>query len=218
MVAHPDLYEQTRLEYDRLAPSYGRGEVDESLVQLFKKYLRPASRILDLGAGPGNYSRRFAALGHSVVALDNSPAMIEEIGRRGDTTRITPLCSDMRDLNFEEGHFDAVFASSSLIHLIEDDLPPVLASLHNCLTRHGCLLANFAISEKGLRFIRTGQHEFISNGRFFQHYPNDQTVLDYATGASFIIAERTRREVRPTLEDGTLGYIEWLNVVARPAK
>ena len=61
-----------------------------------------ALRILDLGCGPGFYTARFAALGHSCVGIDFSPASIEFA--RAEATEKGLRCEyqlkDMRGADF----------------------------------------------------------------------------------------------------------------------
>ncbi len=218
---HEDLYEQSRSAYDRIAHGYGLKDgfedIDEDLLNLFVKHLGASARILDLGCGPGQYARRFVAVGHWVVAVDNSAEMIAELGRRGAPEQLTAVCADMRKLDFPADSFDGIFASASLIHITEDELPAVLATLRRVLRSTGVMMANFAISDRGLRFERRSAKTYSSQGRFFQHFASADIVLSHLEAAGFSLVESTSRVVRPVLDDGTLGRIEWHNLVLRCA-
>lgn len=76
------LYNSSLAAYNRLAPTYGLKDgvevINEDLARSFVAMLPPHGRVLDLGCGPGQYSRYFASQGYDVEAVDNSPAMIEE--------------------------------------------------------------------------------------------------------------------------------------------
>jgi SAM-dependent methyltransferase len=50
--------------------------------------LRPADRVLDIGAGAGRYEPSLAAAAREVVALEPSPAMREQLQRRLDEERL----------------------------------------------------------------------------------------------------------------------------------
>ena len=130
------LYNSSLAAYNRLAPTYGLKDgvevINEDLARSFVAMLPPHGRVLDLGCGPGQYSRYFASQGYDVEAVDNSPAMIEELHRRGASTKITARCLDMRQLDYNNS-FAGVFALASLIHLRQEDLPTVLASIRAAL-------------------------------------------------------------------------------------
>lgn len=73
----------------------------------------PGASILELGSGAGRVTHPLVALGHPVVAVDESPEMLAHV--RGTETvqaRIEDLALDRR--------FDAVLLAS---HLINADAP-----------------------------------------------------------------------------------------------
>lgn len=74
----------------------------------------PGGTILELGCGVGRITRPLVALGHTVVAVDDSPAMLEHV------TGAEKVCSDIFDLSL--GHrFDGVVAGSHLIDSADRD-------------------------------------------------------------------------------------------------
>lgn len=208
------LYNSSLAAYNRLAPAYGLKDgvevINEDLARSFVAMLPPYGRVLDLGCGPGQYSRYFASQGYDVEAVDNSPAMIEELHRRGASTKVTTRCLDMRQLDYK-GNFVGVFALASLIHLRQEDLPAVLASIRAALVPGGAFLANFAISDQGLRFERLTATDYAQSGRFFQHYKTIDIPRRMLEEAGFRIDRIDIRIVRPMLNDGTRGYTEWAN-------
>jgi len=66
------------------------------------------SRILDLGCGPGLYSSRLAALGHTCHGIDFSPASIEYAREHSPGTCSYSL-SDLRSADYGEGYDLAIF-------------------------------------------------------------------------------------------------------------
>jgi SAM-dependent methyltransferase len=81
--------------------------VDAHVRWIHERVLRAVpSRILDLGCGPGLYTSRLAALGHTCVGIDFSPASIahaqEQAGRDGlDAAYIE---GDIRTANYGDGY------------------------------------------------------------------------------------------------------------------
>jgi SAM-dependent methyltransferase len=70
---------------------------------------QPGERILDLGCGDGVLTKRIAAAGVSVVAVDAAPAMVAAARRRGLDARVMAG----QNLAFD-GEFDAVFSNAAL--------------------------------------------------------------------------------------------------------
>ena len=86
-------------------------------------YLQPASRVLDLGGGPGRYALDLAAEGHSVDLADIAPGNIafaeEQARRRGVRLRSSRVV-DARDLSaFADASFDMVLNLGPLYHLLD---------------------------------------------------------------------------------------------------
>ena len=65
-----------------------------------------ASKILDLGCGPGLYTSRLARLGHSCVGIDYAPASIAYARRQAEQHRLdcTYIEADVRDATFGTGY------------------------------------------------------------------------------------------------------------------
>ena len=72
--------------------------------------IRPEATILELGSGPGRITRPLVALGHSVVAVDNSAEMLAYVHDIAET-----VLADIYELALERT-FDAVVAGSNLIN------------------------------------------------------------------------------------------------------
>jgi SAM-dependent methyltransferase len=77
--------------------------------ELISRALPSGSMIVELGCGAGRITRALIALGHEVLAVDNSPAMLRHV--RGART----VLSDIEALDLEE-RFDAVVLGSYLIN------------------------------------------------------------------------------------------------------
>jgi SAM-dependent methyltransferase len=82
-----------------------RPETIDATVAWLAGRLPAGARLLDLGCGPGLYSRRLAEAGFDVVGIDYSARSIEYARAHGDSVRY--ICGDYRDVVLDET-FDVV--------------------------------------------------------------------------------------------------------------
>ena len=87
--------------------------------QLINAVISPGSSILELGCGTGRITRPLLALGHRVLAVDESPDMVARIAET------ETLCSTIEDLRLDR-RFDLVLMMSFLINVPDDDARRVL--------------------------------------------------------------------------------------------
>lgn len=112
--------------------------------QVFVDYFEdipPPKRVLDIGCGQGRDALFIAALGHSVVGVDLSPAgidaMVADAAKQG--LDVTGFAKDIR--TFEpDGLFDILLIDRTL-HMLEiDDQVAVLARLLDHVAPQGDVL------------------------------------------------------------------------------
>ncbi len=72
----------------------------------------PGASILELGSGTGRVTHPLLALGHQVVAVDDSTAMLAHV-------RAETVCARIEDLRLDR-EFDAVLLGSHLINTADD--------------------------------------------------------------------------------------------------
>ncbi len=112
---------------------------DGSPVEVYRALPRPGeadsihaaipagASVLDLGCGTGRFAAALVALGHTVVAVDNEPAMLQGLEA---VEGIRPVLGDLGSLSLGRT-FDLVLLASHLVN--DDDLGPralVVASEH----------------------------------------------------------------------------------------
>lgn len=144
--------------------------------------LGPGRRVLELGCGAGDFSRRLATTGAGVVALDLSPAqaLLASVGCPGGNPRFA--AGDAVALPFADGSFDAVAGNAVLHHL---DLGPALAEIARVLKPAGGLffaepnLLNPQVwLEKRIRWI----------GRRLDNSPDETAFLRHGLAARLAAA------------------------------
>ena len=82
----------------------------------------PGAEVLDVAAGPGTLAVQAARTARHVVAVDFSPRMLDELGRRARElalSNIEPLHADGQALPLAEARFDAAFSMFGLIFFPE---------------------------------------------------------------------------------------------------
>lgn len=127
----------------------------------FLDLLPPPGRLtLDIGCGEGRLSRDLKALGHTVVALDGSPSMVEA-AREADPA-VETLLADAADLPFPDGHADLAIAFMSLQDI--DDA-------------EGAIREAGRVLETGGRFCLAVVHPLGSSGRFDGDEPDSPFVI-----------------------------------------
>jgi ubiquinone/menaquinone biosynthesis C-methylase UbiE len=91
-------------------------------------------RILSIGCGAGELERELVALGHAVIGLDLSPAMLERAARKGLQHLIA---ADARQLPLDAATIDIVLIMESIGYLALD---AVFAEVRRVLKKRGQLL------------------------------------------------------------------------------
>lgn len=106
--------EDTRLNHSKAA----RVEFFTT-VRYIEKYLKQGDKILDVGAGAGEYSIYFARKGYEVSAIELSPSNIEAFQRKlTPEDKIDLVQGNAMDLSrYADESFDIVFVFGPLYHL-----------------------------------------------------------------------------------------------------
>jgi SAM-dependent methyltransferase len=127
MISHalPLIYERVwrplggRLLMGLMGPSMA----DELRIALDALAIEPGDSVLDVGCGPGNFTRAFArrAGGGLVVGLDASATMLAQAAREAPRSNLAYVRGDAGDLPFRDGTFAAVCCFAAL-YLIEEPM------------------------------------------------------------------------------------------------
>nr|WP_321398253.1 class I SAM-dependent methyltransferase [uncultured Desulfobacter sp.] len=140
--------------------------------------LKSGSRVLDVGAGSGNWAVSMAQMGASVVALEPSSGMIEILRQKIDTLGLGPNQISIRQQTWQEvdlekeglaGQFDLVFSSMNPGVCDPATLEKVMQA-----SRNFCYLSTFSGGSPGSRYAdlfkqATGQTLEVSSWDFI--YP-----------------------------------------------
>lgn len=136
--------------------------------------LPPGGRVLDLGCGAGvPVARDLAALGYDVVGVDGSAQQISRARR--NVPQATFIETDMCDVTFEAGSFDAVGAFYAITHIPPTQQGPLVTNIARWLKPGGMLVASFGA---GVRSEWTG--EWLGTTMFFGHSGEAETLRHLA--------------------------------------
>jgi ArsR family transcriptional regulator len=116
--------DRMRAYFDELAGRFGKqyvpGRSWKGLAETLL-LLMPPLDIADLGAGEGAFSQLLARRAKQVIAVDNSPRMVEvaqELAHRNGLTNIEFRVGDLEDPPIADASVDLAFLSQSLHHAL----------------------------------------------------------------------------------------------------
>ena len=181
------LSEITIDHYDRVAVDYWHGTRNHDVSQNYEAFLeaiegKPPYDILDLGCGPGRDLQYFNSMGHAVMGLDGSEALVS-LARLNSGCEV--LQQNFLAMNLPECRFDGVFANASLFHVPSQELPRILLEVSTTLKSRGVL---FCSNPRG------NNEEGLGGSRYSCFFDLD-TWRDYVIDAGFI---EVRHYFRPT--------------------
>ena len=110
---------------------------------IFLKYVKPHSSILDLGCGSGRDSLYLKEKGYKVTSVDGSKEMCK-IASQVLGEKVEQL--EFLDMTYRD-EFDAIFACASLLHLNDEDLISCLKKIVVALKDEGFLYISFKYGE-----------------------------------------------------------------------
>jgi ubiquinone/menaquinone biosynthesis C-methylase UbiE/DNA-binding transcriptional ArsR family regulator len=198
--------DKAREYFDELAGKFGRSYVPgrswEALAHTFITLL-PAMSVADLGAGEGTLSQLLAKTVRKVIAVDNSPKMVEfasALAKRHGLKNLEYRLGDIQDPPIAANSVDLAIFSQALHHAIRPDRAVI--SAHRMLKKNGRVVildllahrfdkARELYADHWLGFSEVQLHELLEHAGFRnidvrvvsreKQSPNFQTV--FATGS-----------------------------------
>jgi SAM-dependent methyltransferase len=149
----------TRAGYDWWAPTYDEPgnqllEIEQPIVREILDVL-PVGIALDAACGTGRHSEYLASLGHEVVGVDSSPAMLACAREKVPSAQFRE--GDLHDVPLPDDAVDLVVCAIALSHV--PDLAPVLAEFVRVLRPGGNLVVSDSrglIGDIGLPLVKFG--------------------------------------------------------------
>lgn len=111
----------------------------ETAIDLCVRHVAIPGRALDLGCGAGPAAVRLARLGHEVVGVDLSPAMVDQARRNAVRAAVDDRCrfvaGDFASIDLPAGSFDLIVALGFIEYF--DEPVNVLQRMSNLLSDSG---------------------------------------------------------------------------------
>lgn len=181
-------------------------QLGEDLVHMLEP--KPGERILDLGCGTGQLTRKIADSGADVLGLDASPDMIGQA--RQNYPELRWVLADASRMSFD-GEFDAVFSNAALHWMLDADA--VGQGIGRALRPGGRFVAEFGGKGNVARIESAIQN---IAARYFENPPRKRTFYP-SVGEYSRLLESCRLEVRmarlfdrPTPLEGANGIEDWI--------
>jgi SAM-dependent methyltransferase len=116
--------------------------IDQHVAWLHEHVLaQEASRVLDLGCGPGLYVNRLAALGHACTGIDFSPASIDYARAHAvDPERAQFILADVRSCEYGSGYTLAMMIFGELNAFPPSTCEAIVRKMAACLKPDGLAL------------------------------------------------------------------------------
>jgi len=173
---------------------------------------QPGERILDLGCGDGQLTRRIAATGALMTAIDASPEMAAAARERG----IAADHGSAETLPYPDQAFDAVF-SNAVLHWVRGQ-DEMMQQVRRVLRTGGRFVAemgghgNIAAIRIAFAAILT-RHGFATLGDRGNYYPTPEAYARRLENHGFTV-QRMIHFPRPTML-GEAGMQGWLRIFCR---
>jgi SAM-dependent methyltransferase len=103
----------------------------------FLKFLKNEGRetLLEIGCGHGHDAQFFQSQGLQVLAVDNTPVMVELTAEQGVPTQVLD-CYNLDEIN---ERFDAVYTMNCLLHIPKRDMDQILRLISERLNNSGLM-------------------------------------------------------------------------------
>lgn len=172
------IVDTTLAHYDGRAEDFWQGTRDHDVSQnidalLAHIFATTPFTILDFGCGPGRDLMTFTARGHVAVGLDGSARFVA-MAKQNSGCEVWH--QDFLQLDLPSARFDGIFANASLQHIPRQELPRLLAALHDTLKPGGVLFAS----------IPRGDNTEGWNGERYSAYHDLDCWQGYLTQADFV--------------------------------
>lgn len=171
--------------YEKIADIYTKQYFndlsDTPYIDKFLEKLPSKAKILDVGSGPGQFTKYMMDKGFEVVGIDFSKEMVataKKMVSEGDFRYM-----DMRSLDLRKETFDAVLAAYSLIHIPSEHILETLRGFNRVLRPGGYIEI---IAQKG-EADKVIDEPFLPSEKMFFNFFTKERLVNFLVKAGFEI-------------------------------
>ena len=151
--------------YDRFAKTYEENRGLFDMIEVFDSFYGcldvEKGKLLDLGCGAGEpFARWFIDRGWTVTGVDFSKRMLALASKY--VPEMKTIHADMRQVEFEPSHFNAIISTYSLFHIPSNAHETLFNKFYRWLCPKGKALFTYATKEY------TGSNEFDGYKKFME--------------------------------------------------
>ena len=161
----------------------------------FLKYVKPKSKLLDIGFGSGRDMLYFKSIGFNVYGIDPEPEFCFEAKKKG----LNVDCCNINDYSNVANVYDCIWASASMHHI------------HKQLLNQSFKVCNKLLKENGIMFlsVKYGNFEGYDDLERYFLYQTEDSIATYLKDTKFIIIDNK------ITDDNLNRNIKWLNIILK---
>jgi len=184
--------------YDKIAQAYTKeffeDKVDIKYLDKFLSLLPKGAKIIDVGCGPGNFTKYFLKNGFSAEGIDLSTEMLKIARKMVPNATFKKM--DMRKLKYPSESFGGLCAAYSLYHVPSTQTLTVLKEFNRALKPNGIMILMLQ-KGKGEDII---PEPFDPKRKMFFKYFQEKEIKDLLKKSGFKIVYGGKRKPRSSLE------------------
>ena len=170
--------------YNKCAENYSSDRdqfKNKKYLDVLSGYLKPKSKILDIGCGSGKpIDEYLVTKGYEVIGIDISEKQIEMALK--NVPQATYLVKDMSELDFIENSFDTVVSFYAIFHIPREEHLELFKKIHKVLKKDGLFLTTLGYEDW------VGSEKFHGATMHWSHYGKDKN-LELVKEAGFEIVK-----------------------------
>jgi ubiquinone/menaquinone biosynthesis C-methylase UbiE len=186
--------------YNKIANAYTKEYFNDfsdiPYIDKFLGMLSAKAKILDIGSGPGQFSKHIKAKGFNVSGIDYSDKMVAIA--RSKVPNVIFQKMDMRKLEFGPETFDALLVSYSLIHIQSSEIPATLKGFNRVLKPRGYIEV---IAQKG-KANQIVDEPFMPTEKMFFNFFTKDRISKFLEKSGF---EVVFQDEKPTQDPNSVG-------------
>lgn len=157
---------------------------------MFRLVRSKDATILDIGCGSGKDAQQFTDMGYRVIGIDLSEGLLGKAKQLHPGIDLRKM--DMRQLDFGDETFDAIWSSAALLHLNDEDIKATLGEILRVLKPGGVLAVSFKEGRGSGEILEP----FSTDLARFYTFQTTESLNKLLSKAGFVVKDNTRLNER----------------------